>query len=343
MKSMMELRNNPAFLKAYLSRAREIEYDAARLIALLEKMQEAECEALTRKRSLESEQKQYRQAIHKMEQQIRTMDETPENVGETALMAAGISLILLLIFRNSVVLNAIFTILSLGNSWLGLLEFLVILPGMIGYSMQSSNAKNRAEANRQKLRNEIHNTKAKLAVLSHQVEILDKQVLPYIRNHIRQCASERNCHEGKRADFYRICGFLHPNYRNMVASHTIFSYLDTNRCVSLDGHGGAVDTYELERRLNIIIDNLAGLRRQVSAIGDHLGALRSQSHLIERIGRMDCNIDALAAPMRHAVRQISESGQGKVPLRRLPDVESFYSDVQDRDIRYIDWVRANVG
>lgn len=45
---------------------------------------------------------------------------------------------------------------------------------------------------------------------------------------------------------------IHPKYRDIVAVSSFYDYFDTGRCIELTGRGGAYDTYEYERHLQII-------------------------------------------------------------------------------------------
>lgn len=58
-------------------------------------------------------------------------------------------------------------------------------------------------------------------------------------------------------------GVIHPKYRNLVAITSFLDYLDTGRCLSLTGPGGAYATYEddlrfkrIETRLDVVISKL---------------------------------------------------------------------------------------
>ncbi len=52
----------------------------------------------------------------------------------------------------------------------------------------------------------------------------------------------------------KLC--LHPAYRGLSPVAVIYGYLDTGRCTELEGHEGAYNIYEQEKRLGYIIDKL---------------------------------------------------------------------------------------
>lgn len=52
---------------------------------------------------------------------------------------------------------------------------------------------------------------------------------------------------------------IYPKYRNLVAVTTIYEYLVSGRCDTLDGANGAYNLYEMELRQNIIIGQLSSI------------------------------------------------------------------------------------
>lgn len=63
-------------------------------------------------------------------------------------------------------------------------------------------------------------------------------------------------------------GNWHRKYRNLAAVATMHEYLETKRCLQLEGRGGAIDRYEkkldvqeITDRLDIVIDKLDSLRQ----------------------------------------------------------------------------------
>ena len=52
---------------------------------------------------------------------------------------------------------------------------------------------------------------------------------------------------------------IYPKYRNLVAVTTIYEYLASGRCDTLEGADGAYNLYEMELRQNIIIGQLSSV------------------------------------------------------------------------------------
>lgn len=58
--------------------------------------------------------------------------------------------------------------------------------------------------------------------------------------------------------FYHL-DVIYPKYRNLVAVTTIYEYLASGRCDTLEGADGAYNLYEMELRQNIIIGQLSSV------------------------------------------------------------------------------------
>ena len=50
--------------------------------------------------------------------------------------------------------------------------------------------------------------------------------------------------------------YLHPAYRGLSSVAVLYGYIDTGRCTELEGHEGAYNIYEQEKRMGYIIDKL---------------------------------------------------------------------------------------
>lgn len=62
----------------------------------------------------------------------------------------------------------------------------------------------------------------------------------------------------------KLC--LHPAYRGLSPVAVIYGYLDTGRCTELEGHEGAYNIYEQEKRLGHIIDRLDNISNKLDRL-----------------------------------------------------------------------------
>lgn len=70
---------------------------------------------------------------------------------------------------------------------------------------------------------------------------------------------------GALAEFYAE-DVLPEKYRNFSAVATMYEYLHTGRCTIIRGHGGIFDTYEYDRKLGLIIENLVSINAKLDQI-----------------------------------------------------------------------------
>lgn len=104
-------------------------------------------------------------------------------------------------------------------------------------------------------------------------------------------------------------GVIHKKYQNLVAIASFYDYLDTGRCFSLTGPGGAYAVYEedlrfrrIETRLEIIINKLDEIISNQQYLGELMQDSNNTLHRIESINanmlnsthRIDENVELAA-------------------------------------------------
>ena len=81
--------------------------------------------------------------------------------------------------------------------------------------------------------------------------------------------------------------FIYPKYRNFVAIASIYEYLDSGRCTSLEGADGAYNLYEMELRLDKIITGIDRIIYSLEAIKNNqyylYSAIKEITPQIEKI------------------------------------------------------------
>jgi len=80
---------------------------------------------------------------------------------------------------------------------------------------------------------------------------------------------------------------IHSQYRNIVAVASFYQYFDTGRCTTFEGHEGAYNLYESERRMNKIIS-------QLDVVIEHLNDIKNNQYtLYNMISTANNKIDKL--------------------------------------------------
>lgn len=102
---------------------------------------------------------------------------------------------------------------------------------------------------------------------------------------------------------------LPTKYRNLVAVTTLYEYLETGRCNTIQGHGGIYDTYEKERiqlaqlqqmietnqRLSRIEDNQRYICQELYKMNNSLSAIKSSLKSIENTNAQIAKNTAISA------------------------------------------------
>ena len=110
---------------------------------------------------------------------------------------------------------------------------------------------------------------------------------------------------------------IYGKYRNYVALTSIYEYLDSGRCDTLDGPQGAYNLFELESRTNEII-------LQLSAIAASLEAIKTNQFMLYReLKRANHNLDTMKELMDAAITELHS-----VDLR-LADSKALLSNIRD--------------
>lgn len=101
-------------------------------------------------------------------------------------------------------------------------------------------------------------------------------------------------------DILYASNFIYPKYRNLIAIASMYEYLDSGRCNSLEGADGAYNIYELEVRLDRIITKL-------DIIISNLEQIRAnQYYLYTAIKEMQPHIDRVTNTIIENTNKLNE-------------------------------------
>ncbi len=100
------------------------------------------------------------------------------------------------------------------------------------------------------------------------------------------------------AELYAL-DILHENYRELPTVCSLYGYLETGRCSSLEGHEGAYNLYEAELRQNMIITKL-------DAVIDHLEAIEQNQYVLHKqINEMQKTLSEVSMKMTQMLRKVN--------------------------------------
>ena len=123
---------------------------------------------------------------------------------------------------------------------------------------------------------------------------------------------------------------IYGKYRNHVALTTIYEYLDSGRCATLDGSQGAYNLYESESRTNEIIVQLSTIAASLETIKGN------QLMLYRELKQANHNLDMLNASMNEAISEITNLNATMQEVNanlsyiseQLSDIDSTAQDIR---------------
>ena len=92
-----------------------------------------------------------------------------------------------------------------------------------------------------------------------------EQIIP-IYNKEYKCLGEEYIQIEKNLEQLYGLNIIFPKYRNMMAICSLYEYISSGRCDTLEGQAGAYNLYEMELRQNVIIGQLEKVISQLESI-----------------------------------------------------------------------------
>mgnify|MGYP005775967061 CR=1 FL=1 len=154
-----------------------------------------------------------------------------------------------------------------------------------------------------------------------KVEHISANNLTTIKNidsALSKCKNEYTQTSNVLKQYYDL-GYIYPKYRGLIPVCTIYEYLDSGRCFTLEGHEGAYNLYESELRMNIVLDKLNEVLYRLDDISS------SQHLLANELKASNAQIDYLC----HSVDKIGNTSA----------LTQYYSKVSAENSSYLAWMK----
>ena len=172
---------------------------------------------------------------------------------------------------------------------------------------------------------EIEKIKEEIAALSKKkpVKKAANNASLFIQNDIKSAEKLLAAAAKARADFYSY-NIIYPKYRNYVAVATFCEYIESGRCSSLEGTGGAYNLYETECMNNLIVS-------QLTVIADKLEDIKQNQILMYReLKTINQNLEKLNETMKDAVSSINSMAVSMSDMQDyLVDISANTRDIKD--------------
>ena len=113
-----------------------------------------------------------------------------------------------------------------------------------------------------------------------------------------------------------------PKYRNFVAMWTIYEYICSGRCYTLEGENGAYNLYEMESRMDRILTKLDDVIKLLQKIKDQ------QFMLYHAIQDSNQKQQEILTAANHCADQIAQMGRNLSTISQQIDRQSAISQYQ---------------
>lgn len=148
---------------------------------------------------------------------------------------------------------------------------------------------------------------------SYESNLPQNQIKQFLVNEQKNTIKELKKIIDARNELYKY-NIIYEKYRNYVALTTIYEYLASARCDSLEGINGAYNLYESELRSNEILN-------QLSKIVTSLDSIKSnQFMLYQELRKTNSILSDLSTSIDNAVNEISDCNS---TLHKLDDTMNF--------------------
>ena len=116
---------------------------------------------------------------------------------------------------------------------------------------------------------------------------------------------------------------IYPKYRNLVAVTTIYEYLASGRCDTLEGTDGAYNLYEMELRQNIIIGQLSSVLDSLEQIKNNQFTLYNE---IEESNRKSAELlSDIADNTKFSAYANEETAKANAAIAQNTEATKYYT------------------
>lgn len=156
-----------------------------------------------------------------------------------------------------------------------------------------------------------------------QVKILLTEQLNLAKKQLKETVKARN-----QLYAYNI---VYGKYRNYVAMSTIYEYIDSGRCETLDGADGAYNLFETELRANLIISQLSAINASLEQIKGSQFVLYKE---LKEVNKNLKNIDNSVCGAINAIHEVTATLEET--NNKLDTISSFAHEIEQNtsDIAY---------
>lgn len=228
--------------------------------------------------------------------------------------------------------------LGVDSNFIGSYVCGIILGGLIVAILSISGDKAEHEAELKKYEEATKNYEKQMALEDHRV--LEEEKEKYFLNQelLKLKASMAQSHTVLQK-LYDM-NIIFPKYRGFILVSSIYEYLYSGRCTTLEGHEGAYNILENEMRLNNIIMRLDHISAQLNQIKDNqfmiYSAIQESNHTLSKI--LESN-KQISGGIRRLEVQGDELNERVAALQRTSEFNLYFTALNQKELSYMNQMR----
>lgn len=138
------------------------------------------------------------------------------------------------------------------------------------------------------------------------------------------------------ADLYSI-NVLHERYRDFSSVATMYGYLATGRCTTIQGHGGVIDTFENDLKLGYIILGLQQISSQLDRIEKY------QRSLYREMLRANESLEEISSGVASIAQNVANIDASTTQIKTDAAIAAVASQESAAALRWQNWNAWSTG
>ncbi len=155
---------------------------------------------------------------------------------------------------------------------------------------------------------------------------------------IREFATLNNQYHQSKENLERLysANIIFPKYRNLVMVTSLYEYICSGRCSTLEGHEGAYNILEMEIRLDRIVTQLDNVIKQLEKIQENQYSLyrliqdsnRRSAQLLDATNHMALQLDAFRGTSEALTARVAE-------LQQTSALTAYHTERTQKELAYM--------
>lgn len=165
--------------------------------------------------------------------------------------------------------------------------------------------------------------------------------IDYYKIQLKQLEELRNTTENTLCKYYEK-DIIYPKYRDLIAVASFNDYLSSGVCETLEGHEGCYNKYDLEVRLDTIINKMDIVLQKIDEIKKNQHSLYSEiKKCTNKIDDLLCNMSNFESDMILNLKNIQTQNEISMATQKnCNEVLQYYAMENEKNVEYIKWLNT---